>query len=307
MIDSRGARRLGSAARAGLRGMRRAPLVFALSVGTMSAGLCVLGAYLLVLQNMRAVLDSFGEELRVIAYLEPGVEPAPDALSRLARALERTPGVAGLRWVAPAAALERLRRDLGPDADVLDGLETNPLPGSFEVEVAQEHRTPERLRALVGALRAQASIEDVRWGEDWVQGYARLLRAAEWLGLALGAFLAVVLFSIAASTIRLAVHARADEIQIQRLVGAGASFIRLPFYLEGALQGGLAAALALALLYGLYRLGLPLLREPLAYLLGQSQPSFFGTGAIVGLAALGVALGLGGAALSLVRLEERRA
>jgi cell division transport system permease protein len=117
----------------------------------------------------------------------------------------------------------------------------------------------------------------------------------------------VVLFAIASATIRLAVHARADEIQIQRLVGAGASFIRLPFYLEGALQGGLAAGVALALLYGLYRLGLPLLREPLAYLLGQSQPSFFGAGAIVGLAALGVALGLGGAALSLVRLEERQA
>ncbi|HXZ86457.1 MAG TPA: FtsX-like permease family protein, partial [Myxococcota bacterium] len=163
------------------------------------------------------------------------------------------------------------------------------------------------VRALVDALRAHTAIADVRWGEDWVEGYTRLLRAAEWLGVALGGFLAALLFAIASSTIRLAVHARADEIQIQRLVGAGAAFIRLPFYLEGALQGGLAAAVAVGLLYGLWRLGLPLLREPLAYLLGQAQPSFFGAGAIAALGALGVALGLGGAALSLLRLEERQA
>jgi cell division transport system permease protein len=307
VIDSRAVRRLASAARSGLRGLRSAPAVFALSVGTMAAGLCVLGAYLLVVQNMRAVLDAFGEELRVVAYLAPGADPGPSAVEELSDALAQLPGVAALRWVSPAAALERLRRDLGPDGDVLDGLDANPLPGSFEIDVAAAQRTPQAVRSLVDALRRSAGIADVRWGEDWVEGYARLLHAAEWLGLALGIFLAVVLFAIAAGTVRLAVHARADEIQIQRLVGAGPAFIRLPFYLEGALQGGLAAAVALGLLYGLYRLGLPLLREPLAYLLGSSQPEFFGPPAILGLAALGIALGVGGAALSLVRLEERQA
>lgn len=307
MIDPRSARRALSAARAGLRGLRSTPGVFALSVATMAAGLSVLGAYLLVVQNMRGVLASFGDEVRVIAYLEPGSEPAPEALAGLSRALEQTPGVAALRWVSPGSALERLRRELGPDADVLDGLARNPLPGSFEVDVAADHRAPERVRALVAGLARVSGIADVRWGEDWVEGYARLLRAAEGLGLALGAFLAVVLGAIAAGTIRLAVHSRADEIQIQRLVGAGPAFIRLPFYLEGALQGGLAGVLALGLLYALYRLGLPLLREPLAHLLGTASPSFFGAGASAALAGLGVALGLGGAALSLVRLEERQA
>jgi cell division transport system permease protein len=307
VIDARSVRKLGAAARSGLRGMRSTPGVFAISVGTMAAGLCVLGAYLLVVQNMRGVLESFGEELRVVAYLAPGEDPAADARAALEQELSAIPAVEALRWVSPSDALMRLRADLGPDADVLDGLAHNPLPGSFEIGVAAAQRTPEAVRALVGSLRSHAGIDEVRWGEDWVEGYARLLHAAEWLGVALGVFLAGVLFAIASGTIRLAVHARADEIQIQRLVGAGPLFIRLPFYLEGALQGGLAAALALALLYALYRLGLPLLREPLAYLLGQGEPSFFGPGAILGLGLLGVLLGVGGAALSLLRLEEREA
>jgi cell division transport system permease protein len=307
VIDARAARRLGSAARSGLRGLRSAPLVFAVSVGTMAAGLCVLGAYLLVVKNMRGVLDSFGKELHVVAYLAPGSEPSADERAKLEASLEKKAGVASLRWVSPADALVRLRGDLGPDGDVLDGLEQNPLPGSFEVEVAADQRDPERVRALVASLHSESAIADVRWGEDWVEGYARLLRAAEWLGLALGIFLAGVLFAIASGTIRLALHSRADEIQIQRLVGAGPLFIRLPFYLEGALQGGCAALIAISLLYALYRLGLPLLREPLAYVLGQGQLSFFGAGAIAGLALLGVLVGVGGAALSLVRLEERDA
>jgi cell division transport system permease protein len=307
VIDARAARRVWSAARSGVRGLRSAPAVFAVSVATMAAGLCVLGAYLLVVQNMRGVLASFGDELRVVVYLAPGTDPAVEAVAELHSALAARAGVTSVEWISPAAALERLRRDLGPDADVLDGLQRNPLPGSFEIEVAADHRSPAGVQALVESLRAQAGIDEVRWGQDWVEGYTRLLRAAEWIGVALGALLAGLLFAIASGTVRLAVHARADEIAIQRLVGAGAGFIRLPFYLEGALQGGLAAGLALGLLWGLWRLGLPLLREPLAYVLGSLQPSFFGPGAALALVALGVALGVGGAALSLLRLEERAA
>ena len=69
-------------------------------------------------------------------------------------------------------------------------------------------------------------------------------------------------------------------------------------------RSGAAALLALGILYALYQLGLPLLRDPLEYILGSAQLRFFGLGQLLGLALLGVALGVGGAALSLARLEE---
>jgi cell division transport system permease protein len=166
-------------------------------------------------------------------------------------------------------------------------------------------RDPARLRALASQLEKLPGVTEVRWAEPWVEGYAKVVRIAEWVGVGLAAFLLVVLGAIVSSTVRLSLHARADEIQIQRLVGAGGWFVRLPFCLEGALQGMLAALLALALLRAAFAAGLPLLGDALSWVLGGRPAVFFGTAESAALVGLGVALGLCGALASLVNLDER--
>ena len=298
-------RRLVLACRNGLRGFFAAPLVAAVSVGTMSAGLLVLGAYLLIVGNMRDVLEEFGRDLRIVAFAPQGDAPDAEAAAELARELVALPGVSGVRFVSPGEGLERLRAQLGGDAAILEGLERNPLPASFELALDASMRSPAALGALAERVRTFAGIAEVHYGEDWVTSYARVVRVAEWLGLGLGIFLAIVLGAIVAGTVRLTVHARADEIQIQRLVGAGGLFVRLPFYLEGGLQGGIAAAVALLLLYALWAIGLPIVGEPLEFLSGSAKPAFFGPLQIFVLLLFGVGLGCGGAVVSLFRLEER--
>jgi hypothetical protein len=123
--------------------------------------------------------------------------------------------------VAPGGRAARLREDLGQDASALDGLAANPLPGAFELALAPEQRSPAELRALADRVAALPGVSEVRWGEPWVEGYAKVVRVAELSGVGLGVFLLVVLGAIVASTVRLSLHARTDEIQIQRPVGAG--------------------------------------------------------------------------------------
>lgn len=297
-------RRLVLAGRNALRGFTAAPLVVAISVGTMAAGLLVLGGYLLMVGNMRGVLEEFGRDLRLVAFAPEGDAPSEDAATELARELTALSGVSGVRFVSPGEGLTRLRAQLGGDAAILDGLEHNPLPASYELELDASMRSPAALEALAERVRAFRGIAEVHYGEDWVTSYSRVVRVAEWLGLGLGIFLAIVLGAIVAGTVRLTVHARADEIQIQRLVGAGGLFVRLPFYLEGAMQGGLAAAVALLLLYALWAIGLPLVGGPLEFLSGVATAEFFGPLQILVLLLFGVGLGCGGAVVSLLRLEE---
>jgi cell division transport system permease protein len=301
----RSTRRILAALRAGARGARERPLVFALAVATMSAGLLVLGTYLLVIANLRGVLVRAGADLRLVAFTDLHGAESDDAVAALAAKLAKQDGVASVSYVSPERALARLRGDLGQDAGALDGLDRNPLPGSFEIAPPPGARDPAVLRDLADRVAAVPGVTEVRWGEPWVEGYGRVVRIAEWVGAALGAFLLLVLGTIVASTVRLSLHARADEIQIQRLVGAGGWFVRLPFCLEGALQGLLAAALALGLLRGLFALGLPLLGDALSWLLGGQPAVFFGAAESAALLGLGVALGLGGALASLVNLDER--
>jgi len=303
-MDRHQLRRLLSALRSGIRGIRATPLVFAVSVSSMVAGLLLLGSYLLVVQNMRGVLERFGHELKMVAFLDSDVDANPATVDALRKRFEVLEGVSRVRFVSRDQALQHLRSDLGREAGILDGLEQNPLPASFELELTTQSRSPEALAALAARVGQSLEIQEVRYGEDWVQGYARIVNALMWLGAGLGAFLVLLLGTIVAGTVRLALYARTDEIQIQRLVGAGALFVRLPFYLEGALQGALAALVALCLLYGMFQLGLPILGDLLVFLIGSSAPAFFGAAEIALLFVTGVGLGLGGAMLSLLRLEE---
>jgi len=270
----------------------------------MAAGLLMLSAYLLVVQNMRSVLQSVGQDLSVVAFMAPGEDVEPARLAALTGTLAALPGVEAVDFVSRARALERLREDLGGDAAILDGLAENPLPASFEIRVELASRSPEGVRELATSLAALEGIHDVRYGQAWVEGYARVLRALEWIGLAFGACLVIVLAVIVAGTVRLAVFARSDEIQIHRLVGAGGLFVRLPFYLEAALQGALGAAVALGVLYGVFRLGVPAASQGLQLLLGRAAPAFFGPAEMLALVLLGIGLGLGAAVLSLLYLEE---
>jgi cell division transport system permease protein len=302
--DARDLRRLLVALRAGVRGLRATPFVFAISVGTMAAGLLLLAGYLLVVDNMRGALDRFGRELRLVAFLSDAAAARNEA-EEVSVALRGIDGIAGAAYVSKDRALARLREDLGAEAGILDAMPRNPLPASFEIDVDPRFRKPASLRGLAARVRAIPGVEEVRFGEDWAQSYARLLQALEWIGVGFGGFLLLALGAIVAGTVRLAVHARADEIEIQRLVGAGGLFVRLPFYLEGALQGAVAAVVALVALFALYRLGLPIVREPLGFLLGRAEVAFFGPMELAAIVGTAVLLGFGGAVLSLVSLGER--
>lgn len=302
--QGRRGRRILSALRVGVRGVRGAPLVFVASVATMSAGLLLLAAYLLLVLNMHGVLAHFGGGLRMVAFLEADAATSRPELERLRKRLAADPSVAEVVYVAPQTALERLRADLGREAEVLDSLERNPLPASFELHLHSGGPAVEGLRAVAERLEAEPAIREVLYGEDWVRGYTRVVSVIDGVGLGLGVLLLILLGAIVAGTIRLAVHAREDEIQIQRLVGADGWYLRLPFCLEGGLQGGTAAALAIAVLWGLFQVAVPLVQAPLSLLLGPRDPVFFGPVEIAWLLVAGVALGVVGALVSLIRLEE---
>lgn len=302
-MNPRNLRRIWAALRSGFRGIRATSAAFSASVVTLTAGLILVGACILVALNLRGVLDELGADLEVTAFLVAPLEPA--ARGQLEARVAGFEGVSGVHFVSRDEALARLRRDLGRDSDVLDGLDDNPLPASLEVRLAPERRTPERARALAALLEREPAVKEVRYGAEWVAGYARLLRALAWLGIGLGGLVLGVLLAIVAGTIRLGVHARAEEIEIQRLVGAGGWFVRLPFCLEGALSGLLAAALAAAMLWGVFVAALPLWRGPFEFLLGRIEPRFFSPLELWLLLAAGAALGVGGALASLTRLDAQ--
>ncbi len=289
--------RLGYFVRTAIAGLRASPVTTAVAVITIGVSLVLVGAFALLLANMEELLGRFGDDLQVTVYLEEGL--GAEQIVELVRIAQTVEGVQAARVVSKAEALERFRAGVGQGSALLEGLGENPLPASLELTLAPEQRSPAGMARVVGSLEGLAGVSELASGQDWVEGYLRALALLRGIGWGLGMILALATLLIVANTIRLTVFARRDELEILALVGASRAFVNTPFLLEGLLQGAVAGALALTLLYALFRLVLPGFEFGLALLLGGVAPRFFEPHEMASLVAGGAALGLVGSAAAL--------
>ncbi|HET9452974.1 MAG TPA: permease-like cell division protein FtsX [Gemmatimonadaceae bacterium] len=221
---------------------RRAPLLSALSVTTIAFSLFALGLFGLVVLNIRQALDSVEERVEIRAFAFDGTDAG--SLSVAAGEIGRYPEVLRVGVITPEQALERAKREMGEFSDVF---ESSFLPTSLEVQLRPGFRDPTSVKRVASRLRSYEFIEDVRYGEDWITQLHRIRNIAGVAGVLLGLAFAIVAVIIIGATIRMAMMARAKEIQIMRLVGATDGFIRRPFLIEGALKGVAGGLLALGL------------------------------------------------------------
>jgi cell division transport system permease protein len=154
---------------------------------------------------------------------------------------------------------------------------------------------------LARRLEGVPGIQEVEYPETWIAKIRLLIVGIEWVKWILGGFLFLVSFLIVASTIKLAIMARRDEIEILQLVGATDRLIRAPFVLEGMIQGIFGACFALGLLSALYSLVTADLLAPLGPLIAVDQLAFLRPQESLFLLFLGWFLGTGGSILSVKR------
>lgn len=227
---------------------RRAPLLSILGVTTIAFSLFAFGLFALVAVNIRHVLRGVEQRVEVRAFVSDGT-PA-DAIATAMADISVFPEVARVDYVTQEGALERARRDMGEFSDVF---EEAMLPASLDIHLRPGLRDPETVKAVADRLKTYQFVDDVRYGEEWVQKLYQLRTIAAGTGLGLGLAFAAVSIIIIGATIRVSVLARAREIAIMRLVGATDGFVRAPFLIDGFVKGILGGLLAVALTWIAYR------------------------------------------------------
>lgn len=283
--------------RTALRGLQASVASSLATVLTIAVTLLVVGAFALLALNMRGLLDRVGDEIRVDVFLAGPIAEA-DAVSWVRRA-EAIQGVGSVVFVSPEAALERFRRSVGGGA-LLEGVEGNPLPASLELSLSDGFRDRRSAARVAEVMAAHPGVDDVRYGDAWTQGYARALVVVRVVTWGFATVLGLAALLIVSNTIRLAIHAREDELEILALVGASRTFVWTPFLIEAGLQGLLAGCLAWLCLFAGFHLLAGSLEVEFAWLIGGVPPRFFGIPESAALLAGGGMLGLLGAVLALL-------
>ncbi len=227
------------------QGFWRNALMSLAATATMVLMLLLLAGFWIIQTGLLAGLEFTEQKVEVVAYLEPTVTEAQ--VTALQDKLEAMPEVEVVAYVSRELALERFRQSMEAQGreDLTQYLDTNPLYASLEVKLLD----PSAVRVVGDALREDPIVRNVINIEDLVERVLTVTNVLRTAGTVLLLVVGVIALFIIVNTIRLAVFARSEEIEIMRLVGASDAFIRWPFVFEGAFVGFLGAAITLAVLY----------------------------------------------------------
>ncbi len=216
--------------------LRRNGLLTIAAMATVTCALSVTGLVYLTDRNFRRLLADQAAQTMIAAHLKKGLDEPQTAEVRAQ--IEALEGVASLEYVSPEAGWERYKKQIGLDSELLEG--ESRLPAKFNVEPVD----PEQTSRLAEQLKRVPGVDDVRYGGDVVEKLNSLIRLVRRTATVALGLLALATFTIISNAIRLTIYARRREIRIMQLVGAQDGFIRLPFVLEGLVDGTVGAGLA---------------------------------------------------------------
>jgi cell division transport system permease protein len=215
------------------------------ATATMVLMLVLLSAFFVVLSGLDAGLQFVEQKVQVVAELR---DDAPDLkIAQLKADISALPEVATVEYIDKAAALAEFKQRMAEQGreDLTQYLDSNPLPASLNITLKDPHDFGSVVQVLQARTDVVQTVEQVQDLVDRVLTVTNLLRT---VGLVLLGLVGLTVLFIIINTIRLAVVARSEEIEIMRLVGASDAFIRWPFIFEGAMVGLFGALITLMLL-----------------------------------------------------------
>lgn len=217
------------------------------AIAMIALALTIVGAFLLVAQNLTASIDRWQSRSKVTIFFVPAASDA--AIAGVRTVLTNSPELQNHSFVSREEAMQRFREAFSGLSGVVEDLGENPFPPSFEIEVTSEVAQAAAFNAKMNGIRRMPEVEEVQFDWVWVAKLRRVARLINTAGLIVGGILALAAAFMIANVIKLTMYVHREEVEIMRLVGATERTIRGPFLLEGVLHGIIGGILAVAVLY----------------------------------------------------------
>ncbi len=224
-----------------LRRLLRTPAATLLTCIVVGVALALPAGLYVALNTVDRISAEWEAGAQVSLFLRQGVSEAEG--EALSRSLVARPDIGSMEYVSREAALAEFTA-LSGFGDVLEALDSNPLPAMIVVLPVAAVTESGQLQALISELQALPQVEQARLDMEWVQRLQGMFAVARQLSYALTAMLAVAVIVVVGNTIKLTIEGRRDEVLVVKLVGGTDAFVRRPFLYTGlwyGIGGGLLA------------------------------------------------------------------
>jgi len=222
---------------------------FFLSVATITISIFILGLFLMLFSNLNGFLSKLDDQVQLIVYLNDSITSSESAV--LEDIISKSPFVKSTTKVSKKIAWEEFQSNISENLKPLLDIKFNPLPASYKIQFHEADSRLDHIRELSERLKAKKGIESVEYGQEWIAKFEKFMFFSRLFLFAMGGLLCFGLILIISNTIRLSIYSRQDEIELMLLIGATPSFVKVPFLLEGMLQGFTGSILSLFLIRGI--------------------------------------------------------
>lgn len=283
--------------REALVNMVRNKLLNSIAIGIIAVSLAIFGIFLLIYANLNSVARGWTDSVHIIAYLDDNT--SEEQRKQIDTQIQIIDYVKEIKYVSPEDALNEFKKRVAGYEYLVEGLESNPLPASYEIYLENKHRDLSSVHTVVEALQNIQHLEDIQYGQKWLENLTLVVNMLKFVGAFLGIFLFLTVIFIISNTIKLTLYTREEELTIMKLIGATESFIKGPFLAEGIIRGFTGSVVSLLVLYLIYKLFLTIIIHSSQSLLLFSAISFLSWTAIVSITILGSFLGWCGSFMTL--------
>lgn len=215
----------------------------------------VMGSALLVSQNFKNLLTLWGEEVQLTVYVSSDI--SKKSIEHIEKTLKESGQVSEVSYISQERALVDFKAqmasyapDMSQDEELL-----RLIPASFQVKLAPHIPASEQaqvIKSLALKTRDLNGVDEVSYGQDWIEKYAALVSAIQITLRLLGFVIVSAALFVISNAVRASVQNRKEEIIVLEMIGATFTTIRKPFLVEGATLGFGASVFGILLCFGIY-------------------------------------------------------
>ena len=274
-----------------ISGFTRTRLSTFISIITISISLLFLGMFAVATVHTSRFIEVLRSTVELEAFLDEGLSGKD--VEELRGRVGSLDGISDITFVSKEDAAKIFEREFGEN--IFDVLDFNPLPASFRIALKDGFKTSSSALSIATQIESLKGVESVRYRKELLEMIDTRAASVNNLTLGLGILISLSAIFLVSNTIRLAIYAKRHTIRTMELVGATRGFIRIPFLLEGVLQGIIGGLVASALIYSLLEYAMRLVSVDFTDAM-HHDPAFYAT-----ILVTGGLLGLIGGGISVVR------
>jgi cell division transport system permease protein len=214
------------------------------SVMTVVVSLFLVGASLMLRQGVQNATRRWQGGIEFVVFMN--ADATPEQIQAVGQDLKDSPAVERSTYVDQQASYEEFKSLFADSPEMVDSVAPEILPPSYRVVPVD--KDAKVVETLGDQYRTKPGVRDVAFASATIRAVQSLASRFTVGIFVVAAVLLGAAILLVLNTIRMAMFARRREIEVMKLVGATNWFIRVPFMLEGLIQGVIGAGLAIGAL-----------------------------------------------------------